>query len=76
MTADCRSTNVPRRLISRPAHSSGSVIESGRSCVSKSMHEAAIMHQRNSIAPNPCQPKPKCHAAYAVATPVKASTSG
>ena len=62
--------------MSRPAQSSGSVIASGRSCVSRSMNVSATMHHTKSIAPNACQPNPNRQAAYAVSAAVAASTTG
>src|SRR5712692_6736834 len=50
ITAERRSVKVPPILTSSPSHSSGRVIESGSSCVSKSMKLAAMMHQTNTIA--------------------------
>src|SRR5712691_4602954 len=76
ITAERRSVKTPPTLTSNPSHSSGSVIESGRSWVSKSMKLAATMHHRKTIAANAAGPAPKRAADQAAAAPPSSSTSG
>src|SRR6266545_2373614 len=59
ITAERRSIKTPPALTSSPSHSSGRVIESGSSWVSKSMKVAATMHHRNTMAANAAGPAPK-----------------
>src|SRR3989442_6272281 len=59
ITAERRSVNRLPALTSSPSHSSGRVIESGRSCVSKSMKLAAMMHHTNTIAANAAGAEPE-----------------
>src|SRR5215831_4430196 len=76
ITAERRSVNTPPVLSSNPSHSRGRVIESGSSCVSKSMKLAAMMHQRKTIAPNAAGVKPNRAADHAAAIPPRSSTTG
>src|SRR5690606_13592791 len=60
----------------RPSHISGSVSESGNSCVRRSMPDSATRKQVSRQAPKPCQPKPNCQTQAAHSSAVTSSTSG
>src|SRR6266702_726716 len=78
MTASRRLTpgTRPARLARRPAHTSGSVMLSGSSCVSKSMNVSAISDQSSRHAATAMSVGPKRKTAAAVTAPVSSSTSG
>src|SRR5690606_24340864 len=60
----------------RPSHIKGNVSWSGNNCVRRSMPDSAIRKPVNTIAPKPCQPKPKRHTQATISTIVSSSTSG
>src|SRR6266567_3116503 len=78
MTASRRLTpgTRPARLARRPAHTSGRVMLSGSSCVSKSMNVSAISDQSSRHAATAMSVGPKRKTAAAVTAPVSSSTSG
>src|SRR6266581_5407680 len=78
MTASRRLTpgTRPARLARRPAHTSGSVMLSGSSCVSKSMNVSAISDQSSRHAATALSVGPKRKTAAAVTAPVSSSTTG
>src|SRR5207247_6148955 len=76
ITAERRSVKTPPALTSKPNHSSGSVIESGRSWVSKSMKLEATMQHTNTSAANAAGTAPNRTADQAAAAPPSSSTSG
>ena len=76
MTASRSGTNTPKRLTASPAQSSGSVMSSGRSCVSKSMKVSASSVHRSPHAATASQVGPNRHSALAARAPPRISTSG
>src|SRR5687768_9582691 len=59
-----------------PSHISGNVRLSGSSCVRRSMPDIDIRKPVNTMAPNPCHPKPKRHTHATNSNIVSNSTSG
>ena len=68
--------NSRSRLAIRPSHIRLRVNWSGSSRVRRSMPDSATRNQVNTIAPKPCQPKPKRQAHSTVSRPTSSSTSG
>ncbi len=76
ITASGSRANMLNRFTSRPSHSSGWVMASGRSCVSASIIEPAIRNHSSAAEATATQVGPKCHKQAPVSTPVTSSTAG
>ena len=76
ITAECSGANTPNRFSSKPSQSSGRVMLSGSSWVSKSMKVKDTRNQVRTSAASPAAVAPRCQMASPLNSAVASSIDG